>query len=366
AAEIRYGNIPKLEKGIKEQQKKLVEVQKKRQILKEEVTPEDMASVVSRWTGIPVYKMLEEETVKLSRMEDELRKRIIGQDEALSIVANAIRRSRAGIAEENKPIGSFMFMGPTGVGKTELGLALAEFMFNDEDAIIRLDMSEYMERHTVSKIIGSPPGYVGHEEGGQLTEIVRRRPYSVILFDEIEKAHPEVFNILLQIMDYATLTDNSGRKADFRNIILIMTSNAGAQELGKRLVGFGERSVKGDALNRAVEDLFSPEFRNRLDATVTFNDLDKKIVLQIVQKEIDLFKIQLALKNVTLTLSKGCLKWLAEKGYSPLFGAREISRLIQDKIKSFFVDEVLFGSLAHGGRARAEIEGDEVIIKVGD
>jgi ATP-dependent Clp protease ATP-binding subunit ClpA len=327
------------------------------------VTVKEIEMVIAKMAKIPERSVSTADNKKLLSLEEDLKKRVYGQDQAISRVVKAIRASRAGFRDEDKPVASFLFVGPTGVGKTELARQLAGIM---GITLLRFDMSEYQEKHTVARLIGAPPGYVGYEEGGLLTEAVRKTPYAVLLLDEIEKAHNDIFNTLLQIMDYATLTDNSGRKADFRNIILIMTSNAGAKELGKRLVGFGERSVKGDALNRAVEDLFSPEFRNRLDATVTFNDLDKKIVLQIVQKEIDLFKIQLALKKVTLTLSKGCLEWLAEKGYSPLFGAREISRLIQDKIKSFFVDEVLFGSLAHGGRARAEIEGDEVIIKVGN
>jgi len=327
------------------------------------VTVKEIEMVIAKMAKIPERSVSTAENEKLLSLEEELKKRVYGQDQAISRVVRAIRASRAGFRDEGKPVASFLFVGPTGVGKTELARQLAGIM---GITLLRFDMSEYQEKHTVARLIGAPPGYVGYEEGGLLTEAVRKTPYAVLLLDEIEKAHNDIFNTLLQIMDYATLTDNSGRKADFRNIILIMTSNAGAQELGKRLVGFGERSVKGDALNRAVEDLFSPEFRNRLDATVTFNDLDKKIVLQIVQKEIDLFKIQLALKKVTLTLSKDCLEWLAEKGYSPLFGAREISRLIQDKIKSFFVDQVLFGSLAHGGQARAEIEGDEVIVRVGD
>ncbi|MFH2013928.1 MAG: AAA family ATPase, partial [Patescibacteria group bacterium] len=273
-AEIRYSNIPDLEKKIKANQEKLSKLQVKRQILKEEVTPEDVANVVSRWTGIPVYKMLEEEGSKLARIEQELQKRIVGQDKSISSVANAIRRSRAGISEEEKPIGSFMFLGPTGVGKTELALGLAEFMFNDENAIVRLDMSEYMERHTVSKMIGSPPGYVGYEEGGQLTEIIRRRPYSLILFDEIEKAHPEVFNILLQILDRGRLTDAKGRAVNFKNTIIILTSNVGSEYLQK-MAEFGfthsgaakkrkEEETK-ERIFSSLKEQFRPEFLNRLD-----------------------------------------------------------------------------------------------------
>ena len=372
AAEIRYGNIPKLEKGIKEQQKKLVKVQKKRQILKEEVTPEDVANVVSRWTGIPVYKMLEEETAKLSRMEDELRKRIIGQDEALSIVANAIRRSRAGIAEENKPIGSFMFMGPTGVGKTELGLALAEFMFNDEDAIIRLDMSEYMERHTVSKIIGSPPGYVGHEEGGQLTEIVRRRPYSVILFDEIEKAHPEVFNILLQVLDRGRLTDAKGRLVNFKNSIIVMTSNVGSEHLQK-MAEFGfthkgtakkkkEEETKERILD-ALKEQFRPEFLNRLDEIVVFHSLGPEEVRKIVDLQIAMVEKRLADKKIKINVSNNAKKLLAEKGFDPDFGVRPLKRTIQHLILDPLAKMIVEGKVTEGSKVKVDVKGKEIIIQ---
>jgi len=372
AAEIRYGNIPKLEKGIKEQQKKLVEVQKKRQVLKEEVTPEDVANVVSRWTGIPVYKMLEEETAKLSRMEDELRKRIIGQDEALSIVANAIRRSRAGIAEENKPIGSFMFMGPTGVGKTELGLALAEFMFNDEDAIIRLDMSEYMERHTVSKIIGSPPGYVGHEEGGQLTEIVRRRPYSVILFDEIEKAHPEVFNILLQVLDRGRLTDAKGRLVNFKNSIIVMTSNVGSEHLQK-MAEFGF-THKGTAKKRkeeetkerildALKEQFRPEFLNRLDEIVVFHSLGPEEVRKIVDLQIAMIEERLAGKKIKINVSNNAKKLLAEKGFDPDFGVRPLKRTIQHLVLDPLAKMIVEGKVTEGSKVKVDVKGKEITIQ---
>ncbi len=372
AAEIRYGKIPKLEKEIKEQQKKLVEVQKKRQILKEEVTPEDVAKVVSRWTGIPVYKMLEEETAKLSRMEDELKKRIIGQDEALAIVANAIRRSRAGIAEENKPIGSFMFMGPTGVGKTELGLALAEFMFNDEDSIIRLDMSEYMEKHTVSKIIGSPPGYVGHEEGGQLTEIVRRRPYSVILFDEIEKAHPEVFNILLQVLDRGRLTDAKGRLVNFKNSIIVMTSNVGSEYLQK-MAEFGF-THKGTAKKRkqeetkerildALKEQFRPEFLNRLDEIVVFNALGPEQVREIVDLQLNMVEKRLADKKIKINVSNPARKVLAEKGFDPDFGVRPLKRTIQHLILDPLAKMIVDNQIKEGSKVKVDVKGKEIIIK---
>jgi ATP-dependent Clp protease ATP-binding subunit ClpB len=372
AAEVRYGKIPNLEKEIKEQQKKLVEAQKKRRILKEEVSIEDVAKVVSRWTGIPVYKMLEEETAKLSRMEDELRKRIIGQEEALSIVANAIRRSRAGIAEEDKPIGSFMFMGPTGVGKTELALALAEFMFNDEDAIVRLDMSEYVERHTVSKIIGSPPGYVGYEEGGQLTEIVRRRPYSVILFDEIEKAHPEVFNILLQILDRGRLTDAKGRLVNFKNSIIILTSNVGSEHLQK-MAEFGF-THKGAAKKRkqeetkerildALKEQFRPEFLNRLDEIIIFNSLGPEEVREIVDLQLTMVEERLQDKKIKINVSAPAKKLLAEKGFDPDFGIRPLKRTIQHLVLDPLAKMIVDGQVKEGSKVKVDIKGKEIIIK---
>jgi len=372
AAEIRYGKIPKKEKEIKEQKKKLIEIQKKRQILKEEVTPEDVAKVVSRWTGIPVYKMLEEETAKLSKMEDELRKRVIGQDEAISIVANAIRRSRAGISEENKPIGSFMFMGPTGVGKTELALALAEFMFNSEDAIVRLDMSEYMERHTVSKIIGSPPGYVGYEEGGQLTEIIRRRPYSVVLFDEIEKAHPEVFNILLQILDRGRLTDAKGRLVNFKNSIIILTSNVGSEHLQKMAeFGFTHR---GEAKKRkqeetrerilsALKEQFRPEFLNRLDEIITFNSLGREEVREIVDLQIRIVEKRLESKKIKIDVSDQAKNLLAEKGFDPDFGVRPLKRTIQQLVLDPLAKMMVEGRIKEGDRVKIDIKGKEIIVR---
>lgn len=372
AAEIRYGKIPKLEKEIKEQQKKLAEVQKKRQILKEEIGSEDVAKVVSRWTGIPVYKMLEEETAKLSRMEDELRKRVVGQEEAISIVANASRRSRAGIAEENKPIGSFMFMGPTGVGKTELALALAEFIFNDEDAIIRLDMSEYMERHTVAKILGAPPGYVGYEEGGQLTEIVRRRPYSVILFDEIEKAHPEVFNILLQILDRGRLTDAKGRLVNFKNSVIIMTSNIGSEHFQK-MAEFGF-THKGTAKKRkheetkertldALKEQFRPEFLNRLDEIIIFNSLGPEEVRKIVDLQLAIIVERLRDKKIKINVSDKAKKLLAEKGFDPDFGVRPLKRTIQHLILDPLAKIIVEGKIQEGAKVKIDARGNEIVIR---
>jgi len=341
-AEIRYGRIPELEKELKEIEKKLKAVQKDNRILKEEVTEEDIAGVVSRWTGIPIIKMLEEEVSKLAKLETELHARVVGQDEAVSAVANAIRRSRAGIADENRPIGSFIFLGPTGVGKTELAKALAEFLFNDESAIIRMDMSEYMEKHTVSKIIGSPPGYVGYEEGGQLTELIRRRPYSVILLDEIEKAHPEVFNILLQILDDGHLKDAKGRKVNFKNTVIIMTSNLGSDQIlsaaNRGTLGFSDEDKTDnneDIKNKIfglLRENFKPEFLNRIDETIIFKALSKTDIKKIVELQLAVLAKRLAQKRLALEITEEAKKYLAEKGYSPSFGARPLKRLIQTEI----------------------------------
>jgi len=277
-------------------------------------------------------------------------------------MARAVKNSRAGFREPNKPVANFLFVGPTGVGKTELARQLADHL---GIAMHRFDMSEYQERHTVSRLIGSPPGYVGYDEGGLLTDAIRKTPHAVLLLDEVEKAHPDVFNVLLQIMDYATLTDNAGRKADFRNVILIMTSNAGARELGKASIGFGERVIGADAIDEAVDRVFNPEFRNRLDKVVTFNRLDEQVILQIVDKEIRLFEDQLQEKGIAIEVSEACRKHLADKGYSPEFGARNIARLVQQKVKDFFVDSVLFGALTKGGKAYVDLDpkSGEVTIK---
>ena len=375
AAEFRYGKIPQLEKEIKDQQKKLAEVQKKRKILKEEVGVEDVAKVVSRWTGIPVFKMLEEETSKLSHMEDELKKRVLGQDGAISIVSNAIRRSRAGISEENKPIGSFMFLGPTGVGKTELALALAEFMFNSEDAIVRLDMSEYMERHTVSKIIGSPPGYVGYEEGGQLTEVVRRRPYSVILFDEIEKAHPEVFNILLQILDRGRLTDAKGRLVNFKNTIIILTSNVGSEYL-QQMAEFGfthsgevkqrKQEETRARISESLKSQFRPEFLNRLDEIIIFNSLGIEEVRKIVDLQINLVEERLEHKKIKINVSISARNLLAEKGFDPDFGVRPLKRKIQQLVLDPLAKMIVDGKIGDRDKIKVDVEKGEIKIVLND
>jgi len=313
-----------------------------------EITLPVIETVVSKIARIPQRSVGETEKDKLRELETRLKTRVFGQNDAVAAVVKAVKRSRAGFRAEGKPVANFLFAGPTGVGKTELARQLADIL---GVTMLRFDMSEYQEKYTVSRLIGSSPGYVGYEEGGQLTEAVRKQPHAVVLLDEIEKAHNDIFNILLQIMDYATLTDNQGRKADFRNVILIMTSNAGARDIGKGLIGFGDRIVDDSAVGDAIEKLFTPEFRNRLDAVVRFGHLSRDIMVSIVNKELDSFTAQLAEKNVTLTVTETCVNKLAEEGYSKEFGARNAGRLIEDKIKSFFVDEVLFGRLSEGGNA---------------
>ncbi len=326
-----------------------------------EIGRETIEKVVAKIAGIPEKTVSTTETDKLRNIESELKTRVFGQDHAVKEVAGAVKRSRAGIGEREKPIASFLFAGPTGVGKTELARQLADVL---GVKLIRFDMSEYQEKHTVSRLVGSPPGYVGYEEGGLLTDAIRKTPHAVLLLDEIEKAHSDVFNVLLQIMDYATLTDNNGRKADFRNVVLIMTSNAGAREIGKDLIGFGERRVTDEAIHDAVEKTFTPEFRNRLDKVVTFGKLGRDVVEHIVEKELRIFTGELEKKSIRLEVSRECILWLAEHGYSPEFGARNIKRLIQEKIKDFFIDEILFGALKDGGKAAVSVENDDITVSV--
>ena len=320
-------------------------------------------TVVSKIARIPERSVGGTEKDRLRQLEDSIKERIFGQDQAVQAVVNAVKRSRAGFRDENKPVANFLFVGPTGVGKTELARSLADTM---GVTMHRFDMSEYQEKHTVSSLVGAPPGYVGYEEGGLLTDAIRKQPHGVVLLDEIEKAHSDIYNILLQIMDYATLTDNNGRKADFRNIILIMTSNAGARDIGKSLIGFGERLEDETAVDDAVEKIFTPEFRNRLDAIVRFNHLSRKIMTSIVHKELNRFRARLAEKNVTLDVTEACVEKLAEDGYSMESGARNVGRLVDEQIKSFFVDEVLFGRLQYGGSAKADYSGGEYKIEVTD
>lgn len=359
-AEIRYGRIPELEQKMKADEKKLTELQKTRGILKEEVTEEDVAAVVARWTGIPVRKMLQSETEKLAHMEDVLGKRVIGQSEAVKAVANAIRRSRAGIAPPQRPIGSFMFLGPTGVGKTELAKALAEFMFDTEESLVRIDMSEYMEKHSTAKLIGSPPGYVGFEEGGQLTEIIRRRPYAVILFDEIEKAHPDIFNILLQILDDGRLTDAKGRVVNFKNTVIVMTSNIGSHtildfnkrgEFGFRSDQKGKQASEDSIREKVMESLheqFRPEFLNRIDDIIVFHALNKDELSRIVDLQLEEVAKRLNEKRISLTVTEAAKNYLAKEGYNPDFGARPLKRLIQSKILDELALHILEGKIVDG------------------
>ncbi|HOX32600.1 MAG TPA: ATP-dependent Clp protease ATP-binding subunit ClpA [Spirochaetales bacterium] len=326
-----------------------------------DITAREIETVVAKIARIPERSVSMSEKDKLANLEAELKSEVFGQDGAIEAVVKAVKRSRAGFRSPDKPVANFLFVGPTGVGKTELARRLAARM---GISLHRFDMSEYQEKHTVSRLIGSPPGYVGYEEGGLLTDAIRKTPHAVVLLDEIEKAHPDVYNILLSIMDYATLTDNQGRKADFRNVVLIMTSNAGARDIGKSMIGFGERSITESALTEAVERAFTPEFRNRLDAVVKFENLPPAVIERIVVKAIDDFRVQLAEKKVELKVSDALVKHLAEKGYSREFGARNIGRLVEDKIKTFFVDEVLFGRLAGGGTALADLAEGEVSITV--
>ncbi|MCP4214310.1 MAG: ATP-dependent Clp protease ATP-binding subunit ClpA [bacterium] len=326
-----------------------------------DVGHEHVETVVSRIAKIPEKTVSEGESAKLQKLAEQLQERIFGQDEAIAAVAEAIKRSRAGFREPGKPVASLLFVGPTGVGKTELTRQLADIL---GVTLHRFDMSEYQEKHTVARLIGSPPGYVGFEQGGLLTDAIRKTPHAVLLLDEIEKAHSDIFNTLLQIMDYATLTDNSGKKADFRNVIIIMTSNAGARDLGKGNIGFGGADGGGkSSIKSALEKHFSPEFRNRLDEVVTFNGLNEGIVLQIVKKNIALFQQMLDEKDIKLKITAKCYKWLAQKSFSPLFGARQVARFIEDKIKSYFVDQVLFGELTKGGTVKADIVKDEVVLR---
>ncbi|MDP3962788.1 MAG: AAA family ATPase, partial [bacterium] len=359
AAEIRYGKIPSLEKDLENKNKRLKKLQSSRRILKEEITEQDIADVVARWTGIPVSRMMEEEAHKLTRMEDDLRKRIVGQDEAVKKIADTIKRSRAGIADPNRPIGSFIFLGPTGVGKTELTKALAEFLFNDEKSLIRVDMSEFMEKHSVSKLIGAPPGYVGHDEGGNLTETVRHRPYSIILFDEIEKAHPEVFNILLQVLDNGRLTDSKGRTVNFKNTVIIMTSNIGAQYIEKmEKIGFAkspedeEKENYTDAKDKvmnSLKDYFRPEFLNRVDDIILFDILSRESVEKIVKIQIDSVVERLRTKEINLAVSPEVLSYMAKEGYDPHYGARPLKRLIQNKILTPVAGLMISQGVSKGG-----------------
>ncbi|MBK7709499.1 MAG: ATP-dependent chaperone ClpB [Acidobacteria bacterium] len=353
AAELQYGTIPTLEKQLTDEQARLAELQKDGVFLKEEVDEEDVAEVVAKWTGVPVSKMLEGEMQKLVKMEENLRRRVIGQDEALEAVANAVRRARAGLGDPHRPIGSFIFLGPTGVGKTETAKALAEFMFDDERALVRLDMSEYMEKHAVARMIGAPPGYVGYDEGGQLTEAVRRRPYSVVLFDEIEKAHPDVFNVLLQILDDGRLTDSKGRVVDFKNTVLIMTSNLGSREIQNAgMVDTPLKEIVFDVLRSA----FKPEFLNRIDDIVVFTQLSRDEIAQIIDVQLEKLRRTLAERGIAITLDETAKDLLVEEGYDPTFGARPLKRAIQTMIQNPLALKLLSGEVVSGQSLRISAE----------
>ena len=350
SAEITYGRIPQLEKEIQTLEKRLAEIQKKGKYLKEEVDAEDIAEIVSKWTGIPVTKMLESEKARLLKLEEELGKRVIGQKEALAAVANAVRRARAGLQDPHRPTGSFIFLGPTGVGKTETAKALAEFLFDDERALVRIDMSEYMERHAVARLIGAPPGYVGYEEGGQLTEAIRRRPYAVILFDEIEKAHPDVFNILLQILDDGRLTDSQGRTVDFRNTVLIMTSNVGSQyliEAGTGQVAWEQAETK---VLEMLRQAFKPEFLNRVDDIITFRPLTHEDISRIVDIQIKRVEKQLADRKLTIEITPAAKQLIVAEGYDPVYGARPLKRAIQRLLQNPLALQVLEGKYSEGDK----------------
>jgi ATP-dependent Clp protease ATP-binding subunit ClpB len=357
AAEIQYGKIPELEQKLAAEQKKLEELQRDGVMLKEEVDEEDVAQVVAKWTGVPVTRMLEGEVQKLVTMEERLARRVIGQDEALTAVANAVRRARAGLQDPNRPVGSFIFLGPTGVGKTETARALAEFLFDDERAMVRLDMSEYMEKHAVARMIGAPPGYVGYEEGGQLTEAVRRRPYAVILFDEIEKAHPDVFNILLQILDDGRLTDSKGRTVDFKNTVLIMTSNLGSRDIQD--VGDDDKQVR-EAVLQVLRDHFKPEFLNRIDDIVIFHQLSREQIVKIIDVQLERLRSMLAERNIVLELDDSARALLSREGYDPNYGARPLKRAIQTLIQNPLAVKLLRGEIASGQTIRVSAEGDEM------
>jgi ATP-dependent Clp protease ATP-binding subunit ClpB len=346
AAELQYGKLVQLQEQVKNEEKALANLQSTGKLLKEEVDADDIAEIVSRWTGIPVSRLVEGEVQKLLHMEERLHQRVVGQDEAIAAVSNAIRRARAGLQDPNRPLGSFIFLGPTGVGKTELARALAEFMFDTDQAVVRIDMSEYMEKHSVSRLIGAPPGYIGHEEGGQLTEAVRRRPYSVVLFDEIEKAHPEVFNALLQVLDDGRLTDSQGRQVDFKNTVIIMTSNLGSSSI----VGLNEHDqvAMRERVMEAVRQHFRPEFLNRIDEIVIFEPLTREQTGTIVDIQLQRVSERLQGRNIELRVTPSAREWLATRGYDPVYGARPLKRLIQREVLDSLAMKLLNGDLHDG------------------
>src|SRR3984885_7442811 len=358
-AELQYGKIPELEKRL---QLALDAENKAPQLVRNRVTEEEIAEVVSKWTGIPVSKMLEGEKDKLLRMEEALGKRVVGQDEAVRIVSNAIRRSRAGLSDPRRPNGSFLFLGPTGVGKTELCKALAEFLFDTEDAMIRIDMSEFMEKHSVARMIGAPPGYVGYEEGGYLTEAVRRRPYSVILLDEVEKAHPDVFNVLLQVLDDGRLTDGQGRTVDFRNAVVIMTSNLGSHVI-QELSGEANYAKMKEAVMQVVTQHFRPEFINRVDDIVVFHSLGREQIRSIVDIQLGRLRQRLAERDITLRLDEDARDKIGEAGFDTVYGARPLKRAIQSQIENPLAQRILKGDFIAGDRVIAKLKKDALVFE---
>jgi ATP-dependent Clp protease ATP-binding subunit ClpB len=364
AAELRYGTLTQLQRELEQANQKLIELQKNQKMLKEEVDAEDVAEVVAKWTGIPVSKMLEGEIQKLLKMEERLKLRVVGQDSAIHAVANAVRRARAGLQDQNRPIGSFIFLGPTGVGKTELCRALAEFLFDDEQAMVRLDMSEFMEKHSVSRLIGAPPGYVGYEEGGYLTEAVRRRPYSVVLFDEIEEAHPDVFNALLQILEDGRMTDGQGRTVDFKNTVIIMTSNLGSQYIQD--LAMRDRKEMERLVTAALRDAFKPEFLNRIDETIIFNNLGREEIKSIVEIQLKRLRQNLASRKLALEITDRAKAFIAEKGYDPVYGARPLKRTIQRLIQDPLAVKILEGEFKEGDRVKIDSDGEALLFSHGD
>jgi len=361
-AELRYGELPRLERELALEQERLGQKQGESRLLKEEVDEDDIAAVVSRWTGIPVSRLVEGETEKLLQLGKLLHQRVIGQDEAVEAVADAVLRARSGIKDPNRPIGSFLFLGPTGVGKTELAQTLAATLFDDDANLIRIDMSEYMEKHTVARLIGAPPGYIGYDEGGQLTEAVRRRPFSVILFDEIEKAHHDVFNVLLQVLDDGRLTDSQGRTVDFKNTVLIMTSNIGSPLI---LDAQQRRASYDEVCSLVMTELrehFRPEFLNRVDETVVFHALEPTQLMKIVEIQLDRLRARLTERRITLTVTPEALRHLGERGYDPAYGARPLKRLIQQEIETPMARQLVKGELRDGDAAVVELKDVHIVI----
>jgi len=358
AAELRYGTINELATQLGDRERELSKLHEQGSMLSEEVGDEDVAEVVSRWTGIPLAKLMEGETEKLIHLEEQLHKRVVGQDPAVEAVANAVRRSRAGLSDPNRPVGSFLFLGPTGVGKTELARALAQFLFDDERSMVRIDMSEYMEKHSVSRLIGAPPGYVGYEEGGQLTEVVRRRPYSVVLLDEIEKAHPEVFNVLLQLLDDGRLTDGQGRTVDFTNVVLIMTSNLGSQFIDPDM----SREIVEERVLDAVRNEFRPEFLNRIDDVIVFDKLSPEHLREIVEIQMESLRRRMEARGIDLAITDHALDLLAERGYDPVYGARPLKRVLQKDLADPIATAILEGRYGDGDTVKVAVEDGELVL----